>query len=203
MKDYFFELPDGYVEDRVIDAKNKKMGIIMNVLAVLIMIAVYVALFFILGERALPVVFDEDCSPLETVAPLLLFLIMILPYTVLHELVHGVAYKITTRQKVTFGISWSVAFCGVPNIFVGKKTALIALLSPFILFTAMFATGIAVAEVGYGGAFAWMLALHCGGCVGDLYCTILLLFVYKNGCLIKDTGPKQTFYIKNGEKSNA
>lgn len=41
-----------------------------------------------------------------------------------------------------------------------------------------------------------LFAEHFGGCSGDLYDTVLLVFKYRKGCLINDDGPKQTIYIK-------
>ncbi|MBR5044032.1 MAG: hypothetical protein IKX66_01680, partial [Clostridia bacterium] len=44
-------------------------------------------------------------------------------------------------------------------------------------------------------AFLVLFAFHFGGCVGDLYDTVLLLFRLKGKLLMRDTGPMQTFYI--------
>ena len=41
-----------------------------------------------------------------------------------------------------------------------------------------------------------LFAIHVGGCIGDLYCTWLLLFKLPKDTIINDTGPKQTFYSK-------
>ena len=119
-------------------------------------------------------------------------------YLVLHELVHGIVYKLMTREKLTFGISFSCAYCGVPDVFVTKKTALSALVAPFAVFTVAFA--LPIAFVGdYAALFlSFLLVLHFGGCSGDLYDMILLLFVIKGDVLMKDTGPKQTFYVRRG-----
>ena len=43
---------------------------------------------------------------------------------------------------------------------------------------------------------AVLFALHFGGCVGDLHATYLLLFKFKGDILMKDTGPKQTYYAR-------
>ena len=42
-----------------------------------------------------------------------------------------------------------------------------------------------------------LFGIHFGGCVGDLYDTLVYLFKYKSpDTLMNDTGPKQTFYVK-------
>ena len=44
---------------------------------------------------------------------------------------------------------------------------------------------------------ALLLALHLGGCIGDLYDAWLYLFRFRDpATLMQDTGPKQTFYVK-------
>ena len=87
---------------------------------------------------------------------------------------------------------------GVPHRYCnGKNIALIALLSPFVLFSIVFIVGIAIAGNGIAGLILKLLfAEHFGGCSGDLYDTVLLVFKYRKGCLINDDGPKQTIYIK-------
>ena len=47
------------------------------------------------------------------------------------------------------------------------------------------------------GGFALLLAVHIGGCVGDLYDAGLYRFRFRRpDTLMQDTGPKQTFYVK-------
>ena len=109
----------------------------------------------------------------------------------------GIAYKALTKQKLTFGITLSCAFCGVPNIYTTRKTSLIALLSPFIVFTIVLGVLVILLPNDITGLYASILfAIHVGGCIGDLYCTWLLLFKLPKETIINDTGPKQTFYSK-------
>lgn len=130
-----------------------------------------------------------------SIPTLLIFAVSIAAYLVLHELTHGAAYYLLTRQKLTFGLTFSVAFCDVPQIYVYKKAALIALLAPFVLFDMVFLLGVFLSTtLSIKLMFALLFSLHFGGCVGDLYCTILLLLKFKVNILVNDTGPKQTFY---------
>ncbi len=204
-KDFYYELPDGYRADKTVDAKNKKIGILMNIAAIIIMIVVYILTDFIAcGRLTVTDVFrdlseDEDFAGWylgSVLLPLIIFLAASFVYLVLHELTHGVAYKLLTGEKLTFGITWSAAYCGVPNLYVGKRTALIALLSPFILFSAIFICAITfTGETMTGFLLKLLFAEHFGGCVGDLYDTFLLTFKYRKGCLMNDDGPKQVFYV--------
>lgn len=185
------KLPDGYKEVFVIDAGDKKTGVIFNVAALAVMAVVFLvtACMFFRGSEF---VLSFGVSSLPWMA---VFCVSIFAYLVLHELVHGATYYLLTRQKLTFGISWTVAFCGIPGIYVYKKAALIALLAPFITFDAIFLLSAALARSAEAKLmFITLFSLHFGGCVGDLYDTVLLLFRFRGDILVNDTGPKQTFY---------
>lgn len=184
-------LPEGYEAVREIDAVgNKRVAVGLNAAALLIS-ALSGTLLYFLRFRRFTFTVDEINFGAYLLFTLGLLLSMFV-YLVLHELVHGIVYKLMTREKLTFGISFSCAYCGVPDVFVTKKTALSALVAPFAVFT--------VAFVGdYAALFlSFLLVLHLGGCSGDLYDMILLLFVIKGDVLMKDTGPKQTFYVRRG-----
>ncbi len=188
MKHYEKTLPEGYREIAVVDANNKKTSICLTVTSLLITAAVALCGVFLIKPIAW-----QEVSPLT----LLLFCAIMLGYIVLHELVHGAAYKLLTRQKLTFGMTLTVAFCGVPTIYVYRKAALAALLSPFIVFTVVFGGLIFIPTPIYSLFFTIMLGFHLGGCCGDLYVTGLYLFKLKDPTiLMQDTGPKQTFYSK-------
>ncbi|MBQ8409682.1 MAG: DUF3267 domain-containing protein [Clostridia bacterium] len=191
------ELPSGYRQVKYINAKDAKLGIIFNLVA-LAVLAVVIAVAWLLlpdcGESCLVV---ED--PVETLVALVVFLVAMVGYVVLHELVHGIAYKSLTDEKLTFGMSWSCAYCGVPNIYTYRRTALISLVSPLIVFSAVFiALTVALYFVSpiYYLMSAFLLGLHLGGCSGDIYCTLLFLFKFKDKrTLMRDTGPEQFFYV--------
>ena len=199
-KSFEKHLPDGYNQVFHLSASDVKVGVIFNLVAMIIMVAICLI-------AAIPVFCAEDMSIDLSVmgvyvcgGAMLLFV-----YMVLHELVHGIAYKITTGEKLRFGISWSCAFCGVPDIYTYRRTALIALVSPFILFTLIL---LPLAVLSYFvsvylyAPVILILATHIGGCAGDLYLTILLLFKYKDrDMLMRDTGPEQFIYLK--ENKNA
>ena len=127
-----------------------------------------------------------------------LFLFSMIAYIVLHELVHGAAYKLLTHQKLTFGLTLTVAYCGVPDIFVYRRTAMISLLAPFVLFIPVFLIPVFLFQNPWDQLLVLvLLGLHLGGCVGDLYDTFLFLTRYRDpAILMNDTGPKQTFYGK-------
>ena len=189
MKKYFEEtLPEGYKLVKTVDAKDKKTSMTLNIVTSVTSVLLVAACFFIFR----PV--REESSLLKAV----LFLVSIVVYYVLHELVHGLVYKIMTRRKLKFGMTLSVAFCGVPDIYVYRITALLSLVAPFIVFTVVFVL-LTVFLPGNMNKFmtSSLCSIHLAGCSGDIYDTLLLLFRLRDKTtLMNDTGPKQTFYVK-------
>lgn len=185
------ELPEGYSPAYEIDAKNIKVGIVMNIIALLIAVIIVVPAWLIIK----PVDFFGQYSLSRNI----LLVIVAFSYIVLHELTHGAAYKMLTHRKLTFGFTLSVAYCGIPDIYVYRNAALIALLAPFAVFIPVFLIPALLMTGPWDKIYAFvMLGLHVGGCIGDLYDTFLYLFRFRSpDTLMRDTGPKQTFYIKN------
>lgn len=193
------QLPAGYKEALHIDAKNAKTGIIMNLVSLIILVIV-TAIAYIpikLNNVDLLVGFNAE-DPAESMIVMSIFCFTLFAYIVMHELVHGIAYKCLTGEKLTFGISWSCAFCGVPHIYSYRKTAIISSAAPLVLFSVIFgAVTIALYFVSpiYYLLSAVIFGLHLGGCSGDMY-IILMLLKYKNSrVLMRDTGPEQFFYV--------
>ncbi|MBE6576817.1 MAG: DUF3267 domain-containing protein [Ruminococcaceae bacterium] len=198
------ELPSGYKQALYINAKNAKFGIIFNLISLAITVLVMFLAFtsLKLGGKLSSDILDIEFHRLIIAYAVLI--VAMLGYIVLHELVHGVAYKALTREKLTFGMSWSCAFCGVPKIYTYRKTALVSVLAPFIFFTLiLLPTAVALYFISplYFLITSLILGLHLGGCSGDLYVTFLLLAKFKSPkALMRDTGPEQYFYIPEETK---
>ena len=173
MKFYEENLPQGYVEAKTVDATNKRTGIILNLAALALSAATFFALWYGFG-MSWQTLTQQAKDVAVMLAATLCFVVCTLAYLVCHELVHGVFYKLFTKRKLTFGLTLTCAYCGVPDVFVYRTAALFAVIAPFVL----------------------LFALHVGGCVGDLYMFGLLLFRFKKGTLVRDTGPKQTLYVR-------
>ena len=194
------ELPSGYKEIKHINARDKKTGVIFNLIAFAVIILVMAIASLILFVNQEPT-FETDSVGFILVYAV--FIASMAAYVVLHELVHGIAYKALTGEKLTFGLSWSCAYCGVPNVYTYRRTALIALVAPFITFTVILlpiTVWMYFVDPLYYLLSAFLLGLHLGGCSGDIYCTLLFLFKFKDKkTLMRDTGPEQFFYLPDQE----
>jgi hypothetical protein len=187
-KTYEKTLPQGYKEIFSIDAKDKKTSLIMTISSLVVMLSIVLIAFLIIRPF--------ESQEIVGLIKLSFFALTLVAYLVFHEIIHGICYKILTGEKLTFGLTLTVAYCGVPNIYVYRKPAIIAVISPFIIFTILFITSFFFLTNTWNLFFAILVfAVHVGGCVGDLFVTGIYLFKLKdNKILLKDDGPKQTFY---------
>lgn len=197
-KYYEKELPSNYELIYSIDAKSKKIGIIFTIVSLAILLVV-------MGICIIPLLINKASIEInrgstDLLIAYVIFMVALFLYIILHELVHGMVYKVLTKQKLTFGLTWSCAFCGVPNIYCYRKTALYALAAPLTVFSIILiplTVYLYFVDPVYYLMSAFILGLHLGGCCGDMYMIWLLLARFKsNKTLIKDTGPAQTIYIE-------
>ena len=188
------ELPSGYRIATVMDASKGSFAVVFTLISFL---------FLIIGIAAvaLPFAFAPTDTDVTLILPgaILMGMIVFFVYIVLHELVHGAAYKRLTREKLTYGFTLTCAYCGVPKIFTYRRTALIAVLAPFVLFTLILIPALIFA---YHVSFAlymvlgFVFAMHFSGCSGDVYVAALLLFKYRDSrVLMNDTGPRMALFV--------
>jgi len=193
-KNFERSLPSGYREIVHLNAKDPKLGLILNFIALavaFVVMAIAVAAFLIFGAVK-PMV----SLPYYWVTGI--FAVSILVYLVLHELTHGAVYRAMTGEKLTFGISWSCAFCGVPNIYTYRRTAWWAVVAPLAVFSAILIPLTVLLYFVNPYLFfmsALVFGLHLGGCSGDIYVLILLAKHKDPKLLMRDTGPEQFLYV--------
>ncbi len=196
MKTFEKVLPENYVLIKTVDCKNKKTAAALNAAAFAITVLTLVIGFLILKPSFSAIIAELDERYIIVLLELFGFIIANVLYIILHELTHGLAYKLLTKQKLKFGFSFTFAYCGVPDIYVYRTAALIALLAPFTVFSVAFGllTAFLPGVLLKSGAII-LLAVHLGGCVGDLYDTFLYLFKLRDPqILMRDFGATQEFY---------
>lgn len=203
MKEKTFEreLPEGYREVAHINALDKRLGIILNLVSIIIaaiVLSVAAGVFALFGGEEEIFTFNGKSDFLTLYITLCLLCATLIAYLILHELVHGLVYKIMTGEKLTFGISWSCAYCGVPNIYTYTKTAIFSSSAPLIVFSILFLALTVVAffisPLLYYSAAA-LFAIHLGGCSGDMYILFKIASYKDKRLLVRDTGPEQFFYL--------
>ena len=193
---YEAALPGGYRLVKKLDANNLGFGLILTfgafLLFVIMLIFVFLPLFL----------FDVDIDSIGSnieFTILLPYFIGTALYIILHELTHGAAYKALTGEKLTFGISLNCAYCGVPNIFTYRRTSLIALYAPFVLFSILLIPALILSYFYSASLYITLgliFATHISGCIGDLYMGHILLKKYTDRrTLINDSGPCVSIFV--------
>ena len=173
MNKYYLELPENYKLDKTIDMKKMSTNIFLNVLNILFVI---ISILILIPLKFKEIKID---NLIELSIVMFIALIGFIIYIVLHELTHGLFYKIFTKQKLTFGVSLTYAYCGVPNIYVRKKEAIIACLSPLIIFSIIFLTLIFILPPNYINlSIIILFSFHFEGCSGDIFLSLILLIKY-------------------------
>lgn len=203
MKHFEEKLPENYRLVKTVDATKAPFAVVFNLLSLVMMVGAFAVLYFAFGTDVSLIKEQFLALPDFTkILALLLLVVGFIVYIVLHELVHGVVYKAFTKRKLTFGVTMTCAYCGVPDVFVYRTASLCALLAPFVIFSIAF-----IVPMFFMQNTVWFLllaalfAMHFGGCVGDLYITVLYVFKFRDEkTLMRDTGPVQTFYLPH-EKS--
>ena len=199
LANYYKDLPQGFKEDYRIDAKKTSVGVVLNVIAGAIALALIVALYLAKYGLNSHQFYNED--PVILLIAAAVFCVSMILYLVVHELTHGAAYKLLTRQKLRFGMTLTVAYCGLKEGYVNKKTSLIATLAPFVLHSIwMIIAYCLLPDNVWALVIIMLFSLHFGGCIGDLWVTGILLFKYrKKQVLVSDDGPGQVFYAYSDE----
>ena len=192
---YEEKLPEGYSETLVVDANDKKLALRLQIAAGITAAALVNAFFFL---YALPRLAEIAAG--FSIMKCICFVLGYPFYVVLHELTHGLVYKLLTKKKLTFGFKPPSAYCGVPDVYTYRFTSLLSLFAPRTVFSVLFVLLFFLIGEPFSRAMILLLfSLHLSGCVGDLYGIGLFLFRFKSPtALRRDYGPRQVYCTKDG-----
>lgn len=189
---FYTELPDGYAEVILYDANDKRFQTLTGPVSFFVSLAVAALLF---GMR---IGFSLDNFTMTWrwtyLWHILMVLALVLVYTSLHELTHGLVYVLFTRRKPVFGFAGTFAYCGVPGVYLKRPVAVLSVLAPFVVYTIIFVALLLTLPVGA----MWFVLLivfmdHFGGCFADLYAFALMMRQSRD-LLVLDSGKEQRFY---------
>jgi len=192
-KYYEEDLPDGYRETMVVNFNDIDLGKKLMTVGAACSTVLFLVIFF---AYVLPRI-KEIASKFSIIKIVGLIAAYFL-YVILHELTHGVVYKLVTGQKLTFGIKPPAAYCGVPDIYCYRITSLLSLFMPLTFWSIILVSAfIIVADPFIKTLILILLVLHLSGCIGDLYSIRLFFSRFKDpSTLRRDLGPKQIYYTK-------
>ena len=177
-------LPENYKEIYSIDLqKDKKMSLLVNLLALVIAVILVVPMHFIVPISTL---FSMESGMQNYMLRFAAILVLMVLYMILHELVHGVAMKLCGTKKVKYGFTGMYAFAGSADYY-GKKSYIFIALAPVVLWGVV----LAIINPFVPTEWFWVVYLiqiiNLSGAAGDLFVTVKFSRLPKD-ILVQDYG---------------
>ena len=188
----FENLPDGYHEIYAVDLqKNKKVALLVNILAILIAALLVVPMCFVVPISSL---FSMETGMKNYIFRFGILLVLIIVYMVLHELVHGIAMKICGTKKVKYGFTGMYAFAGSQD-FYNKKAYIYIALAPVVLWGSVLAVITPLVSAEWFWVVYMIQIINVSGAAGDLFVTVKFLRLPRD-ILIRDYGVGMKVFSK-------
>lgn len=185
-------LPDDYKEIYAVNLqKNKKMAIIVNLIAVAIAVIMAVPMHFVVPFFS---VFSMENGLFPYILRFAALIILMFLYLILHELVHGIAMKLCGTKKVKYGFTGMYAFAGSKDYY-DKKAYIFIALAPVVLW------GIVLAAINPFVPVEWfwivylIQIMNVSGAAGDLFVTVTFSHLPQD-ILVQDYGVSMTVFSK-------
>ena len=185
-------LPEGYREFYFINLqKNKKMSLLVNLLAVIIAVLLLVPMLFFVPISSL---FVMDKGLGNYVLRFITLIVLTIAYMILHEITHGIAMKICGTKKVKYGFTGLYAFAG-SNDYYNKKSYIFIALAPIVLWGLVIAIINPFVPLEWFWVVYFLQIINMSGAAGDLFVTIKFSGFPKD-ILIRDYGVGMTVFSK-------
>lgn len=169
------------------------MAVIPLFLFFIVLFTTFTYVFFGTSDFGYSVGMDNLSSFLISLAS---FFVIYFVLVVLHELIHGVFFKLFDPDgKVSFGFKNGMAYATSPNSYYQKNSFIMICLAPFVFITAglmlLMALGLITEYF-----FVFYASIHAASCVGDFY-WVFLLSRHSGDILVEDTEKGMTVYLKD------
>ncbi len=126
------------------------------------------------------------------------FFVVLLP---LHELIHGLGYKLVGAKAVSYHADWrKLTFYAAADGFVASTREFCGVaLAPFTIINAGLVLGYVLAEPPVAWVCLGALWLHTGGCAGD-FALVNFLYKHRRQALVTydDVGAAKSFFYARG-----
>ena len=190
-------LPVDFKLIHTIDIRQTKGLILMNILAVIILIASFIA-FPRLAAAIRPelhtAIFTFSIEkPLQLLVDLATLLIVTIVMIVVHEAFHGLCFWLFTRSKPKFAFKFYYAYASAPDWFLPRGQYLITGLAPLVGIIAICIGLMFIVPAWLMPALLWMLVFNTSGAAGDLW-MVWRLLRSPRGVLARDQGDVLEFF---------
>ena len=185
-------LPEGYREIYTLDLqKDKKMLILVNLLAIAIFVLMAVPMSWLVPVYTL---FGAQGDMGDFNLKMGAVLVLLVLYMVLHELVHGIAMKMCGTEKVRYGFTGMYAFA-CSDDYYNKKAYIFIALAPIVLWGVVLAVINLLVPLEWFWVFYFIQIGNISGAAGDLFVT-LRFWGFPEDMLVKDYGVGMTVYSR-------
>ena len=185
-------LPEGYGEIYAVNLqKDKKMAIIVNLIAVAIAVIMAVPMHFVVPFST---VFSMENGLFPYILRFVALIILMFLYLILHELVHGIAMKLCGTKKVKYGFTGMYAFAGSKDYY-DKKAYIFIALAPVVLWGIVLAVINPFVPVEWFWIVYLIQIMNVSGAAGDLFVTVTFSRLPQD-ILVQDYGVSMTVFSK-------
>ena len=185
-------LPEGYGEIYAVNLqKDKKMAIIVNLIAVAIAVIMAVPMHFVVPFST---VFSMENGLFPYILRFVALIILMFLYLILHELVHGIAMKLCGSKKVKYGFTGMYAFAGSKDYY-DKKAYIFIALAPVVLWGIVLAVINPFVPVEWFWIVYLIQIMNVSGAAGDLFVTVTFSHLPQD-ILVQDYGVSMTVFSK-------
>lgn len=186
------KLPDGYNEIYAINLqKDKKMSLLVNLLAIVIAILLVVPMHFVVPFSSL---FSMESGMQDYWLRYGAMLVLMVLYMILHELVHGIAMKLCGTKKVKYGFTGMYAFAGSADYY-DKRSYIFIALAPVVLWGLVIAVINPFVPVEWFWVVYLIQVINLSGAAGDLFVTVKFSRLPKD-ILVQDYGVGMKVFSK-------
>jgi hypothetical protein len=171
-------LPEGFVLRREINLqKDQSLLVKLNLWGLLLLLPIGFLLLW--AAVALHPAFHsipEVLTPLIPITRQILALILGLIVTlVLHELVHGAFFWISTRQSPKFGFRGAYAFAAAPEWYIQRSTYFFIGAAPLVILSAIGVICIPLIPPAFMITWLFCLLTNASGAIGDVFILAVLI----------------------------
>lgn len=180
------QLPEKYHEIKSVNLqKDKKVALLVNMLALLVMIPMLV-----IGAIIRPINLPGE----STIKKLLIILVFLIVYMLLHEAVHGIFIYKYSKQKPKLGFKGMYAYAGSDSFF-NKRQYIIIALAPIVVWGVVLLILNIILPFSTFWIIYFIQVCNISGAAGDLYITNVIKKM-PSDVLIKDVGIEMKIYSK-------
>jgi hypothetical protein len=130
-------LPAGYLHHVTLDLSKKKLILILNGIALLLVLLYYLLYLFIVrrfnpgADLSISINFNSGFLAF------VIFIVMTVFVIILHEFIHGIFYWLYTHERPVFAIKSAYAYASAPNWYLPRNQFIIVGLAP-LMFISVF-----------------------------------------------------------------